>query len=156
MLRSPHAHARILSIDISRAEALPGVKGIVTANDLPTAEDKMTDLGEGAVSLKYLCDNILASDKALYRGHAIAAVAATSPHIAEEACQLIDVEYEVLTPVIEVRQAMETDAPLLHEDLKTSSLGETSEESSNVASHIQHKKGDIEKGFADADNRYRT
>ncbi|MCG9128571.1 xanthine dehydrogenase family protein molybdopterin-binding subunit [Candidatus Poribacteria bacterium] len=151
VLRSPHAHARILSIDTSRAEALDGVKGIVTADDLPTAEDKMADLGEGAVSLKYLCDNILASDKALYRGHAIAAVAATSPHIAEEACQLIDVEYEVLTPVMEVRQAMESDAPLLHENLKTSSLGETSEESSNVASHIQHKKGDIEKGFAEAD-----
>ncbi len=151
VLRSPHAHANILSIDTSRAEALPGVKGIVTASDLPAAEDKMTDLGEGAVSLKYLCDNILASDKALYRGHAIAAVAATSPHIAEEACQLIDVDYEVLTPVMEVRQAMESDAPLLHEGLKTSSLGETSEESSNVASHIQHKKGDIDKGFADAD-----
>ena len=151
VLRSPHAHAKILSIDTSRAEALPGVKGIVTADDLPAAEDKMADLGEGAVSLKYLCDNILASDKALYRGHAIAAVAATSPHIAEEACQLIDVEYEVLTPVMEVRQAMESDAPLLHEGLKTSSLGETSEESSNVASHIQHKKGDIDKGFADAD-----
>lgn len=151
VLRSPHAHARIVSIDTSRAEALPGVKGIVTGDDLPAAEDKMADLGEGAVSLKYLCDNILASDKALYRGHAIAAVAATSPHIAEEACQLIDVEYEVLTPVMEVRQAMEPDAPLLHEGLKTSSLGETSEESSNVASHIQHKKGDIEKGFAEAD-----
>ena len=151
VLRSPHAHAKILSIDTSRAEALPGVKGIVTADDLPAAEDKMADLGEGAVSLKYLCDNILASDKALYRGHAIAAVAATSPHIAEEACQLIDVDYEVLTPVMEVRQAMESDAPLLHEGLKTSSLGETSEESSNVASHIQHKKGDIDKGFADAD-----
>ena len=151
VLRSPHAHAKILSIDTSRAEALPGVKGIVTADDLPAAEDKMADLGEGAVSLKYLCDNILASDKALYRGHAIAAVAATSPHIAEEACQLIDVDYEVLTPVMEVRQAMEADAPLLHEGLKTSSLGETSEESSNVASHIQHKKGDIDKGFADAD-----
>ena len=151
VLRSPHAHARILSIDTSRAEALPGVKGIVTADDLPPAEDKIADLGEGAVSLKYLCDNILASDKALYKGHAIAAVAATSPHIAEEACQLIDVDYEVLTPVMEVRQAMEPDAPLLHEGLKTSSLGETSEESSNVASHIQHKKGDIEKGFAEAD-----
>ena len=151
VLRSPHAHARIQSIDTSRAEALPGVKGIVTAGDLPAAEDKIADLGEGAVSLKYLCDNILASDKALYKGHAIAAVAATSPHIAEEACELIDVDYEVLTPVMEVRQAMEADAPLLHEDLKTSSLGETSEKSSNVASHIQHKKGDIEKGFADAD-----
>ncbi len=151
VLRSPHAHARIVSIDTSRAEAHPGVKGVVTAQDLPPAEDKMADLGEGAVSLKYLCDNILASDKVLYKGHAIAAVAATNPHIAEEACQRIDVEYEVLPPVLEVRQAMEPDAPLLHENLKTSSLGETADKPSNVASHLQHKKGDIEKGFAEAD-----
>lgn len=151
VLRSPHAHARIISIDTNRAEAFPGVKGVITANDLPAAEDKVADLGEGAVNLKYLCDNILASDKALYKGHAVAAVAATNPHIAEEACQLIDVEYEVLTPVLEVRQAMESDAPILHEHLKTSSLGETSDDPSNVASHLQHKKGDIEKGFAEAD-----
>ena len=151
VLRSPHAHANIVSIDTTRAEALPGVKGVVTAQDLPTAEDKMADLGEGAVNLKYLCDNIFASDKALYKGHAIAAVAATNPHIAEEACTLIDVEYEVLPPVLEVREAMEQDAPILHENLRTSSLGETSDEPSNVASHIQFKKGDIDKGFADAD-----
>ena len=151
VLRSPHAHARIISIDTSRAEALPGVKGVVTAQDLPEAADKIADLGEGAVSLKYLCDNILASDKALYKGHAIAAVAATNPHIAEEACSLIDVKYEVLPPVLEVREAMEPNAPILHETLRTSSLGETSDEPSNVASHLQFKKGELEKGFAEAD-----
>lgn len=151
VLRSPHAHARIVSIDTSRAEAHPGVKGVVTAQDLPAAEDKMADLGEGAVNLKYLCDNILASDKALYKGHAIAAVAATDPHIAEEACELIDVEYEVLPPVLEVRAAMEPDAPIIHENIRTSSLGETGDKPSNVASHIQFKKGDIEKGFDEAD-----
>ncbi len=151
VLRSPHAHARIVSIDTSRAEAYPGVKGVVTAQDLPTAADKIAELGEGPINLKYLCDNILANDKVLYKGHAVAAVAATNPHIAEEACELIDVEYEVLPPVLEVRAAMEPGAPLLHETLKTSSLGETAEEPSNVASHLQHKKGNIEKGFADAD-----
>ncbi len=151
VLRSPHAHARIISIDTSRAEALPGVKGIVTAQDLPEAGDKIADLGEGAVNLKYLCDNILASDKALYKGHAVAAVAATNPHIAEEACHLIDIEYEVLPPVLEVRQAMEPDAPILHENLTTSSLGDEDDRPTNIASHLQHKKGDIEKGFAEAD-----
>ncbi len=151
VLRSPHAHARIVSIDTSRAEAYPGVKGVVTAQDLPAAEDKMADLGEGAVNLKYLCDNILASDKVLYKGHAVAAVAATNPHIAEEACELIDIEYEVLPPVLEVRQAMEPDAPILHENLTTSSLGDTEDKPTNIASHLQHKKGDIEKGFAEAD-----
>ena len=74
-----------------------------------------------------------------------------NPHIAEEACTLIDVEYEVLPPVLEVRQAMEPDAPLLHENLKTTSMGETADEPSNVASHIQHTLGDTEKGFAEAD-----
>ncbi len=151
VLRSPHAHARIVSIDTSRAEAHPGVKGVVTAQDLPTAEDKMADLGEGAVNLKYLCDNIFASDKALYKGHAIAAVAAANPHIAEEACKLIDVEYEVLPPVLEVRQAMEPDAPILHENLTTSSLGDTEDKPTNIASHLQHKKGDIDKGFDEAE-----
>ncbi len=151
VLRSPHAHARIVSIDTSHAEAYPGVKGVVTAQDLPAAEDKMADLGEGAVNLKYLCDNILASDKVLYKGHAIAAVAATSPHIAEEACELIDVEYELLPPVLEVREAMEPDAPILHENLTTSSLGDEDDKPTNIASHLQHKKGDIEKGFDEAD-----
>ena len=151
VLRSPHAHARIISIDTSRAEAYPGVKGVVTAQDLPTAEDKVADLGEGTVNLKYLCDNVLASDKVLYKGHAVAAVAATNPHIAEEACKLIDIEYEVQPPVLEVRQAMAPDAPLLHEDLKTSSMGETADKPSNVASHLQHKKGDLDRGFNEAD-----
>ena len=122
-----------------------GVKGVVTAQDLPTAEDRVADLGEGAVNLKYLCDNIFASDKVLYKGHAVAAVAATNPHIAEEACTLIDVAYEVLPPVLEVRHAMEADAPLLHDNLKTTSMGDTADEPSNVASHIQHKLGDPEK-----------
>ena len=151
VLRSPHAHARIKSIDTSRAEAHPDVKAVVTAADLPTAADKIADLGEGAVNLKYLCDNILASDKALYTGHAVAALAASDPHTAEEALELIDVEYEVLPPVLEVREAMEDDAPLLHENLKTDAMGEKSEKSSNVASHFQHKKGDIDAGFAEAD-----
>ena len=151
VLRSPHAHARIKSIDTSRAEAHPDVKAVVTAADLPTAADKIADLGESAVNLKYLCDNILASDKALYTGHAVAALAAIDPHTAEEALELIDVEYEVLPPVLEVREAMEDDAPLLHENLKTDAMGEKSEKSSNVASHFQHKKGDIDAGFAEAD-----
>ena len=79
VLRSPHAHAHIRSIDTSKAEALPGVRAVVTAADLPEAEDKVEDLGEGAINLKYLSDNVLASEKVLYHGHAVAAVAATSP-----------------------------------------------------------------------------
>jgi len=151
ILRSPHAHARIKSIDTSRAEAYPGVKAAVTAKDFPTVEDKVADLGESAVNLRDLQGNILANKKVLYKGHAVAAVAATDPHTAEEALELIDVEYEVLPPVLDVREAMKDDAPLLHENLKTSSMGETADTPSNIASHLQFKKGDIEKGFAEAD-----
>ncbi|MEC7866646.1 MAG: xanthine dehydrogenase family protein molybdopterin-binding subunit [Candidatus Poribacteria bacterium] len=152
VLRSPHAHARIKSIDTSKAEAHAGVKAVVTADDMPETDGGSVVLGEGgSTDIKFLQDNILASDKALYKGHAVAAVAATSPHIAEEATGLIEIDYEILPPVMDVRKAMANDAPLLHEDLKTTSLGKTSAGSSNVAKHLQFQQGDIEKGFAEAD-----
>ena len=151
VLRSPHAHARIKSIDTSRAEAHPGVRAVVTAKDFPDVEDKIADLGEGAANVKDLQDNVLAGDKVLYKGHQVAAVAAIDPHMAEEALELIDVEYEVLPPVIKVLDAMKEDAPLLHEDMRTDAMGEKSEKPSNIASHFQHKQGDPEQGFAEAD-----
>jgi len=152
ILRSPHAHARIKSIDTSKAEAHVGVKAAVTAADIPEADEGVVVLGEGgAIDIKFLQDNILASDKALYKGHAVAAVAATNPHTAEEAIDLIEIDYEILPPVMDVRKAMADGAPLLHEDLKTTSLGKTSEKASNVAKHLQFQQGDIEKGFAEAD-----
>src|SRR5437868_2108317 len=85
ILRSPHAHARIKKIDASKALALPGVEAVVTGKDFPHAGDRVAELGEGAIVVRHLCNNCLAADKALYRGQAIAAVAATSAHIAEEA-----------------------------------------------------------------------
>src|SRR3954451_7419669 len=121
ILRSPHAHARIRGIDVSRARALPGVKAIVTGQDLPEAEDRIVDLDEDTGNLKHLRDNILATDKVLYHGHAVAAVAAVSALVAEEALKLIDVEYELLPSVLDVRKAMREDAPLLHETLTTES-----------------------------------
>ena len=151
VLRSPHAHARIRAIDVSRALALPGVKAVVTGTDLPPAEDRTIQLGEGAVNLKYLSNNILAGDKVLYKGHPVAAVAATSPHLAEEALALIQVDYDVLPPVLDVREAMQDSAPLLHENLKTKSLGQETDNVSNVATHNQFKLGDVEKGFQEAD-----
>jgi CO/xanthine dehydrogenase Mo-binding subunit len=151
MLRSPFAHARILKIDTSAAAALPGVKAVVTAADLPLASDEVFDLGEGAGNLLDLSDNILARKKVLYRGHAIAAVAATNPHIAEEAVGLISVEYEELPVVLDVRQAMREDAPLLDEQRHTKSLAGTSEKASNIAQHIQTELGDVDAGFAAAD-----
>ena len=153
VLRSPHGHARIRSIDTSRAEALEGVRAVVTGlGDLPPTEgDEIVDLGEGPAKLKYMRDNVLATDKVLYRGHAVAGVAAINQHIAEEALGLIDVDYEVLPPYTEVLEAMKEDAVLLHEDLTTQEFGEDTGRKSNIASHNQDKLGDIAEGFARAD-----
>ena len=152
ILRSPHAHASIKNIDTSKAEALEGVLAVVTHADFTSEADGLVNTGEGApTSLKWLRDNVLASDKALYRGHAIAGVAAVNPHIAEEAVGLIEVDYEVLPPVITVEDAMAEGATILHADLKTMELGEETDTVSNVADHFQHKKGDTAAGFAEAD-----
>ncbi len=118
--RSPHAHAIIKSIDASKALALPGVKAVVTADDFPTPGDGVVRVDEGAAqSLRFTLSNYLARGKALYKGHAVAAIAATDPHIAEDALDLIEVEYEVLPAVVDVREAMAENAPLLHDDLMT-------------------------------------
>ncbi len=152
VLRSPHAHARIRSIDTATAEALPGVRAVVTAADLPFASLSREELGNDYNRFKFLSDNFLASDKALYRGHAIAAVAADNAHVAEAALALINVDYEPLEPVIDVRDAMRDNAPLLHDGLiHTSAMGEISEKPSNVASYMKFKKGDTAAGFAQAD-----
>ena len=145
-LRSPHAHARIKSIDTSKAAALPGVKAVVTGKDLPVAA--MENPGRG---MRFSSENILAQDKALYRGHAVAAVAAVNPHIAEEALSLIEVEYEILPPVINVTAAMREDAPLVIEDLTTTELGERTDKRSNIATHFKYELGDVAAGFAQAD-----
>lgn len=151
VLRSPHAHARIKSIDTSKAEALPGVKSVITVKDLPLQEDKIEELGEGAANLKHLRCNVLAEDKVLYHGHAIVAVAAVDPNIAEDALSLIDVEYEVLPPVLTVQDATADGAPLLLEDQTTQSLGEDTGDKSNITTHFQHKLGDVDAGFDKAD-----
>ena len=152
ILRSPHAHARIKSIDTSKAEAFPGVRAVVTGKDLPpTAPGEEIKVGDGSFNLKYYRDAIMARDKAKYKGHPIAGVAAVNPHVAEEALGLIEVEYEVLPAVLTAPEAMKDDAPLIHDDLKATELGEQTDRLSNLADHFQFKKGDIEKGFAEAD-----
>jgi len=150
MLRSPHAHARIVSIDTSRAESFPGVRAVVTAKDLPDVESKIAELGESTINLRHQSNNVLAKDKVLYFGHAIAAVAAVNAHVAEEAVALIKVEYEVLPPVLDVRKAMQVDSPVLLEDMRTDELGKKGDRPSNIAAHYQEQVGDIEKGFQDA------
>lgn len=150
VLRSPHAHARILAVNVTKALALPGVIAVATCDDLPDPGDKIAELGEGAINVRHLSNNCLAKDKVLYKGHAVAAVAAESPAIAEEAVKLITVRYDPLPHVTDVRAAMQDNAPLLHDDLTTQSLGKPTDKHSNVAKHIQFKVGDVEKGFASA------
>ena len=152
VLRSPHAHARIKSVNTGKAEALAGVLAVVTTKDFgPTDPDETVTDSMGTHNLKKQRDGIMAGEKVLFKGHPIASVAAISPHVAEEALKLIEVDYEVLPPVVTAPEAMKGDAPLLHDDIKTTELGEETDKVSNVAAHFQFKKGDIEKGFAEAD-----
>ncbi len=151
ILRSPHAHAKIVSIDTTKAMAVPGVRAIVTGADLPKAPSEIEELGEGAVNLAHLSRNVLAKEKALYKGHAVAAVAADTIHAAEEAARLIDVTYETLPCVLTSLEAMKPDAPILLSDLKTESVaGEASTGPTNIARHFHFEKGDTSKGFAAA------
>ena len=146
VLRSPHAHAIIKSIDASKALAIPGVEAIITGQDMPGANKADASRGTQMAS-----DNLLARTKVLYKGHPVAAVAAVNQHVAESALNQIKVEYEVLQAVMTVEQAISDDAPLLHENLTTTELGERTDKKSNVATHVQFTQGDIEKGFAAAD-----
>ena len=156
--RSPHAHARILSIDTSKAEALPGVHCVVTHADLPGATDEVVDLGETVTPYKWTLENVFASEKVLYQGHAVAAVAAADPHIAEDALDLIEVEYEPLTPVLSVHDAMADGAPILHPGMRTVEMvarfvpGDgRGEQETNIASQLEFRQGDLDAGFAGAD-----
>ena len=113
VLRSPHAHADLKSIDTSKAEALPGVKAVVTRDDFNDLPSEMVPAGEMMVNYRDIVRNVMAREKVLYDGHAVAAVAATSESVARAALELIEVDYEVLPHVIDVQEAMKPDAPLL-------------------------------------------
>ena len=158
ILRSPHAHARIRSINTAPAEALPGVMAVATAADFPIVQERPAiDYENAQQNPRIIAENILAYRKALYRGHAVAAVAATNPHIAEEALALIEVDYEILPVALDWRDALKADAPLLHDDMTTRfrverfGPGDDTGQRSNIAGHLQHKLGDVEQGFAAAD-----
>ncbi|MDP7548606.1 MAG: molybdopterin-dependent oxidoreductase, partial [Alphaproteobacteria bacterium] len=151
VLRSPHAHARIKSIDTSKAEALAGVKAVVTAADMPVADSVLVAAGEMMINFRDLANNVMARDKVFYDGHAVAAVAATTNDIAERAAALIKVDYEVLPHVIDVLEAMKDDAPVLHDDMFTGGVKPKPEKASNVASRVEFGIGDVDAGFADAD-----
>ena len=140
VLRSPHAHARIIKIDTSKAEALSGVKAFVTRADFPDGLK-----GENF----YLQENTIAGDRALYDGHAVAAVAATSALAAKDAIKLIEIEYELLPHVTDVDEAMKPDAPVIREGAQDHSVPEGLPP--NIVSYMDFGHGDLEAGFSDAD-----
>ncbi|MGE3176395.1 MAG: xanthine dehydrogenase family protein molybdopterin-binding subunit, partial [Vicinamibacterales bacterium] len=150
LLRSPHAHARIVSIDTSAAEKMPGVRAVVTGADIPKSTAFV--MGEAGFNLGHMGDNLLAHDKALYEGHAVAAVAATSLDAARAAADAIRVVYEVLPPAMSIEQALAPGAPILHDDLVTKGTPlPDAPKRTNVAMRMELKRGDVEKGFAEAD-----
>jgi len=144
ILRSPHAHARIRRIDTSRAEAFPGVYAVVTAKDLPPTTGDSFDH-------QALRDSTLASDRVLHVGHPIAAVAARTLSIAEQALDLIAVDYDILPAVVDVLEAIKPDAPVLHERFRTGALGDAEDRPTNIAWRFEHVSGDPDAGFAEAD-----
>ena len=150
-LRSPHAHARIRSIDTSAAEQLPGVKAVVTRDDFPDMVVEHAASGELMINFRDVTRGMMAREKALYDGHPVAAVAATSESIAKAALKLIKVDYEVLPHVIDVEEAMRPDAPLLHEDQITKGVLPAPTRPSNIAAVLTSKLGDVAAGFAKAD-----
>ena len=161
ILRSPHAHARIRNIDASRALALPGVKAVLTSVDLPDVSAEVADQEEGAtVNYGFYSRNVMAREKSLYQGHAVAAVAATSLHLAEEALNMLDVDYEVLPPVLNAFDAMRDGASILHDRLLTMTSpamrsggwGDVENgHQTNIANRFEFRMGDVEQGFKEAE-----
>jgi CO/xanthine dehydrogenase Mo-binding subunit len=145
VLRSPHAHARIKSIDTSKAEKMPGVKAVMTAKDIIDFPIEKGPVMLGIQDMRWMCRNVMAREKALFHGHPVAAVAASSERLAAEACKAIVVEYEVLPFVIDIDEARKPGAPILHDHVKFDG------QPSNIAGTLEHKLGDVDAGFAEAD-----
>lgn len=152
ILRSPYAHANIRRIDISKAQALEGVMAVITVADVPDKK-MMSDS-------PYAMQPLLAFQRVMYEGQPVAAVAARTPYIAEEALKLIEVDYEVLPCVIDMMEAIKPDAIELHADDQTDSMPEKNSKFKNVFCYYENNVGDIDAGFKEADfileNTYRT
>lgn len=144
ILRSPHAHAKILSIDTSKAEALAGVKAVITAEDLP-------DLTDGNAEMYNILDNCMARNTAFYDGHAVAAVAAIDATTARKALKLIEVSYKVLPHVTEVDKAVMKSAPVINRKCFTEGVEPKPKKPSNIARRSEFGHGDIDAGFEKAD-----
>ena len=151
MLRSPHAHAKILSIDTSEAESMKGVKAVVTHKDVPDHPPAKPPFGPAVSDFHDLSRNIMAREKVLYDGHAVAAVAATTESIAKRAVRKIKVEYEILPHVLDPYEAAQAGAPILHEHQFTLGLEPKPKEPSNLFRTLGGEQGDLERGFENSD-----
>jgi CO/xanthine dehydrogenase Mo-binding subunit len=151
VLRSPYPHARIKSIDTSAAEKLPGVKAVITGMDFKDQPSEFIPAGEMMINYKDVVRNVMAREKALYEGHAVAAVAATSAAVAKQALKLIKVDYQLLPHVIDVVEAMQPGAPILHDDMFTAGVEPAPKTASNIAKRIEFVLGDVAAGFKQAD-----
>lgn len=145
-LRSPYPHARIVSVDISRAREFPGVFIAITADDLPPHRFGSSIRDEP----------FLAVDKVCYAGEPIAAIAASSEEVARAAIDLIQVEYEELPGVHDALEAMQPESPLVHEDMDQYAMeGEYNRcPGTNIVGHTKIRRGDIEQGFRESDEIY--
>ena len=148
VLRSPHAHARIKSIDTSKAEALPGVKAVMTGADI-TLFPLDTPVPVGIQDMRWMCRNVMARDKALCSPVIRSRRSPRSRRRSPQAVKLIEVDYEVLPWVIDVDEAMKPDAPILHDHLRAP--GDDSGQTVEFAGRLEHTLGDVDAGFAEAD-----
>src|ERR1700746_911359 len=142
VIRSPHAHARIRSIDTSKAEALPGVKAVVTSKDFPDHKFEYIGPARVAQNFWHMTRNVMAREKALYEGHAVAAIAAISRSVADEAASLLEIDYEGLPHGIDVEEATHPEAPLLLEDITPRGMEPAPTRPSNISKRIEFKIGD--------------
>lgn len=142
ILRSPHPHARLLDIDSSAVEALPGVRAVITGRDL----------GEVMMPGMVYDQPPLARDRVRYAGEPVALVAAITPDIAQEAANLIRVTYEPLPILTDAEEAMEADAMLLHESWSDYQAADGLVREGNICCHSSLTKGDVETGFEESDH----
>ncbi|HEX6508407.1 MAG TPA: molybdopterin cofactor-binding domain-containing protein, partial [Chloroflexota bacterium] len=145
LAKSPHAHARVLAIDTAKARALPGVRDVITYHDVPRIP--YTSAGQSWPEPSPY-DMYILDKKVRFVGDPVAAVAADSPEIAEEAALLVEVEYEVLPAILDMHDAMEAGAPIIHDEEESYGIYDADR---NVAAHIDVEMGDVEAGLRDAD-----
>ena len=148
VVRSPHAHAVISSIDCRKALAMDGVLAVMTGDDLVKPGNEMLGSGEGAMALKDLVPMLMSQGKVLFHSQAVAAVAATSPELAAEAAGAVEVTYDVLPVVTDVHKALAPDAPILHHDRFPDDYPK---EPTNLATHISLTVGEPDAAFKKAD-----